>query len=234
MNCLEKGLMQKYLLRRFFVCVSFVACISFFSCTPTMEVQAQADGSYIISYDVTLGKVFMDTVASVADASTASSPFSVFDATVFQSQLSSAGLSNVSVKTPSANQLSISTPITENGRDIFSKAKLISIERVSGKKTMTLMLSPESVQAIYNTLPDVTRSYIDLFMAPVFTGDYMPKSEYVELVSMVYGKALTDELLGASISLVLASPNKKAQQRFSVSLVDLMLLEKPMLFSVSW
>lgn len=217
----------------FFACLLLVVCISFFGCTPTMEVQAQADGNYTISYDVTLGKVFMDTVTSVSGASS-SEIAPIFDEKSFQSQLSDAGLSNVSVKTPSANRITIFAPVPKNGRDIFSKANLISNERVSGKNTLTITFSPESVRAIYNTLPEITRSYVDLFMAPVFTGDSMPKNEYAELVSMVYGKSLADELLNASLSLVLVSPDKKAQKKFQIPIVDLMLLEKPMSFSINW
>lgn len=222
---------DKIVRRKIVIFLLCAVCVFFLGCTPTMEVQAQTDGNYSVSYDVALGKVFMDTIASVAGEEQKTS---IFDANEFQSQLTASGLANVAVKTPAVNQLAISTQINTKEKGAFPASKIISSERIGGKNQMTLMLSPESVRAIYNALPERTRSYIDLFMSPVITGDTMPKSEYTELVSMVYGKLLADELLGASLSLVLSAPNKKAQQKFSVPIIDLLLLEKPMSFSISW
>lgn len=219
--------------RRSFFCSLAVGllCFVLFSCTPVLEIDAKSDGGYNVSYSVKFGNFFLDTIYSMTGMERGSY---IFDAREFQSQFSAAGIKNVSVVLPSSDAIQLSAPLSPGGADVFAAMNLISRKNSAGRNTMTLELSRKTLGEIYDAFPDMARSYIDLFMAPVFTGDAMTKGEYIELVAMVYGQQLADEIALAKLSLTLSPPNKKGKKQFAIPLVDLLVADSPFVFSVEW
>lgn len=201
----------------------------FSGCTPTLEIAASADGSYHVSYSVSLGKELTNTISSAQGTSSF-----VFDVKEIENQFSQSGITNIYVRSPDAKSLSISTILSKNINSIFYNAGVISQSRTYNQTTMTVSFSPESIRRVYDEMPQTARAYVDLFMAPVFIGETMTKTEYVELVSMVYGQSLANEILNANLSLVLTSPDKKIRKQFSIPLVDLMLLTETKNYAMAW
>ena len=56
-----------------------------------------------------------------------------------------------------------------------------------GRKTV-LRISPENIASFLKILPQESRDFIDMLMAPLFTGDAIPPAEYEELIGAAYGK----------------------------------------------
>ena len=95
--------------------------------------------------------------------------------------------------------------------------------------------TPANLSALYASLPETVRSYIDLFMAPVFSVESMTKSEYLDLVASVYGQNLADEIAGSSVSIVLSAPDASGKKKkVSVPLADLLAASAPLTYTVSW
>ena len=69
-------------------------------------------------------------------------------------------------------------------------------------------------------MPSIMRSYIDLFMAPVFTEEEMSNEEYLELISSVYGQILADEIKTSTVDFIVVLSDGKTKQ-FSLELIDL-------------
>lgn len=201
----------------------------FAGCTPTLEIIASEDGSYRVSYSVSLGKELTNTISSAQGTSSF-----VFDVKEIETQFSQSGITNISVRSPDARSLAISMLLSKNINNIFYDAGIISQTRTSNKTTMIVSFSPESICTVYEGMPPTTRAYMDLFMAPVFVGDTMSKSEYVELVAMVYGQTLADEILNANLTLILTSPDKKTRKQFIIPIVELLLLTENKSYSLSW
>ena len=74
------------------------------------------------------------------------------------------------------------------------------------KQQTVLRISPENIAAFLKTLPQDSRDFIDLLMAPLFTGDSIGPSEYEELISAAYGKKIAAELRNASFVLTVDVP----------------------------
>lgn len=201
----------------------------FSGCTPTLEIAASADGSYHVSYFVSLGKELTNTISSAQGAAS-----TIFDVKEIEKQFSQSSITNISVKSPDARSLAISMLLSKNINSIFYDAGIILQTRTSNKTTMAVSFSPKSIRKIYDGMPQTTRAYIDLFMAPVFVGEAMPKNEYIELVAMVYGQKLADEILNANLTLILTSPDKKMRKQFAIPLVDLLLLTETKSYELMW
>lgn len=227
-------------MKHLFLPVTFFGIfIMFSSCTPTLELQAQNDGSYGISYNVKFGNNFLNTFASVTGWQRG---MPLFDTDKMKSEFLSAGIANVSVTTANENQLEFQAPSVKSDNEILSKSKLITQEKNSaGKNTMRITLSPESMKSMYASLPEATQMYIDLFMAPAFTGDTMTKNEYVELIALVYGEPLANEIKDANLTLVLKAPNSTSNKNsasnvrtFYIPLVELLVISTETAYDISW
>ena len=76
-----------------------------------------------------------------------------------------------------------------------------------GRK-VAVKLSPENIASFLEMLPQESRDFIDMLMAPLFTGDKIPLAEYEELIGAAYGKKIAAELRSAEFVLTVDVPYK--------------------------
>ena len=200
----------------------------FASCMSSVELHANADGSINILYDAAFDSAFIEIMQSLSGESGQQ----LFDADEMAAQFRAAGVNDVCIVSPADTSLGIRLRLPKNGIDPVSQAGCIS----RSDNALSLTLSPESCAKLYTLLPETMQSYIDLCMAPLFLGDPMPQSEYVDLIASVYGQALADELKRSKIKISLFTPNdgKKASKTVELSLTELLTSTKPVSFSVAW
>ena len=67
-------------------------------------------------------------------------------------------------------------------------------------------LSPKSISSFLEMLPQESRDFIDMLMAPLFTGEKIPPAEYEELIGAAYGKKIAAELRSAEFVLTVDVP----------------------------
>lgn len=82
---------------------------------------------------------------------------------------------------------------------------------------MTISLSRESVNAIINQLPPETADLLELLMAPVFTGEQLSRSEYLEIISAAYGEKIAKEIATATCTLCINAPTEIASTHVSTT-----------------
>jgi hypothetical protein len=107
----------------------------------------------------------------------------------------------------------------------------ITIDRFSGPRLLTLFS------------PDV-RDYLSALMAPVATGEALSQQEYLVLVQSVYGKAVAEEITASRIHLTIDFPGSissiqggrasENRAEFTIPLGDLLVLDSPLRYEVSW
>lgn len=83
-----------------------------------------------------------------------------------------------------------------------------------GRKAV-LRISPENIASFLEMLPQESRDFIDMLMAPLFTGDNIPPAEYEELIGAAYGKKIATELRSAEFVLTVDVPYKIQTARIS-------------------
>ena len=74
-----------------------------------------------------------------------------------------------------------------------------------GRKAV-LRISPENISSFLEMLPQESRDFIDMLMAPLFTGDKISPAEYEELIGAAYGKKIAAELRSAEFVLTVDVP----------------------------
>jgi hypothetical protein len=115
----------------------------------------------------------------------------------------------------------------------------------NGKCTITLNRAA-APRVVSKLSPDVA-DYLSALMAPVITGEALSKGEYLGLVRSVYGRGVADEIAAARIQGSLDFPKpisairggvvsgaSKNRGEFDIPLLDLLVLETPIHYEVSW
>jgi hypothetical protein len=107
----------------------------------------------------------------------------------------------------------------------------MSLDRRSAPQVLPL-ISPE------------VGAYLEALMAPALTGEALSRGDYLALVASVYGRPLAEEIAAGRIRLLLDFPRALTQVRggtasgkraeFDLPLLDLLVLETPLVYEASW
>jgi hypothetical protein len=109
---------------------------------------------------------------------------------------------------------------------------------------LTIRVDRQNAPAILALLSVEVASYLGALMAPAATGEKLGRQEYLDLVAAVYGPPVAEEIAAARIKAALEVPRPvtgvrggQAQGRralFDLALTDLLVLEKPLDYEVTW
>ena len=148
---------------------------------------------------------------------------------------------------PSALDGSISVP---NLANFFvsggERSRFISYTegRNKGSSSIIINLDRESAPDIISKLSPEIEGYLSALMAPVVLGETSTKQEYLDMVAMIYGRSLSDEISAARIRAFIEFPRPVSsalggrvsgkQVEFEIPLADLLVLERPLRYEVNW
>ena len=240
----------KYLYSVFYL----VVLIAVTGCSGKLSVQAKSDQGTDIQFSATVGQVISSTLSSFS-SSIAGGKYSgggqnLFSAPSIKNAFNGSDFTNVSVSTPSSDSLDIAASIPPASKQTHATGGIRASDIVScTSNKMTLQFSPASLQKLSADLPKDTKAYLDLFMAPAFTGEKMDRSEYKMLIASIYGEKIASELEKAQITVSLSCPKGKkisasslptgakvtsSTATFDLPLMDLLTLSSARSYSISW
>ena len=168
-----------------------------------------------VKYSTKLGKALFDSFYVFAGETESER---IFDTEQFKQIFSEGGLKNVSAESKVIDEISIQGDIDGNNGDFISGSSIIKSS--NNGKNVEIEFSRNNLLKMYDNMPSIMRSYIDLFMAPVFTEEEMSNEEYLELISSVYGQILADEIKTSTVDFIVVLSDGKTKQ-FSLELIDL-------------
>ena len=168
-----------------------------------------------VKYSTKLGKALFDTFYAFAGETESER---IFDTEQFKQIFSEGGLKNVSAESKVIDEISIQGDIDGNNGDFISGSSIIKSS--NNGKNVEIEFSRNNLLKMYDNMPSIMRSYIDLCMAPVFTEEEMSNEEYLELISSVYGQILADEIKTSTVDFIVVLSDGKTKQ-FSLELIDL-------------
>ena len=112
----------------------------------------------------------------------------------------------------------------------------------SGKLAIHLdkSITPQILKQIYPEAVD----YLSALMAPAATGEALSKVDYLMLVESVYGRPLANEISAARVTAAITMPGAVKSVKggtysgsvalFDIALVDLLVLEQPLDYDITW
>ena len=217
--------------KNIFILLIFGFICLFTSCSPVLKVAVAPNGDISYSVESSVAPIIEETVRSFTGAG---EDLPLFNETQILQALNTAGLEQVSVKTPSNSSLVISAKIdrveskpavtTNLGSGIVCEDMVPQIagaigychSNQAGQRKLALTISPNVLQQIMAIMPLETVEYLDLLSAPILTGETMSASEYIDLISVIYGDSVAKELKNAAIKILVTVPS--SVQSASVSI----------------
>jgi hypothetical protein len=226
----------------------------FASCSGRIEGALRQDGSAELTLDAALQPEMTRLLSSLARVmgNNAAAGGPLLDGPdIARSMAAAPGISAVSLRNqgPAAiagtvsifrvdSFLALPNSALPNGR---SAAPFIRYDP-AGKLVITM--DHDSGPRILLLLSEDVNDYLSSLMAPVATGETLTRAAYLNLVGSMYGRPVADEIAAARIQVSLAFPRSVKEVRggtsqggraqFNVPLVDLLVLEQPLVYEVSW
>ncbi len=230
--------------------IYLVALLGLASCSSKVNLTARTDGGTDVEFNTSFGKVLADTIKSISSTMGNSKSAEFFSAPAMQKALKDSDFTNVKVSTPNETSMNMSGSLPTADKQTHATGTLRAADFVScTSNSMVLKLSPKNLKAFAGGLPQSTKNYLDLFMAPVFTGESMSREDYKMLIASIYGENIANELDKSSISINMAPPKGKTiktasipkngsksadKATFSIPLLDFLTLNSEQNYNIKW
>ena len=109
---------------------------------------------------------------------------------------------------------------------------------------LAIRLDRESGPPTLRRMSDEAADYLSVLMAPLATGEALGRSEYLPLVTSVYGEGVAAEIAAARFKAVITVPGtiksvkggsfSGREARFDIPLLDILVLETPLDYEITW
>ncbi|NLK46741.1 MAG: hypothetical protein GX297_08860 [Treponema sp.] len=175
----------------------------FTSCTTSVSLEARQDKTGAVAMQTKISPSVQALLSSLAGAD---STEALFDEAQIRASLKAAGFAVTGLKFPSKSALTV-TAETKNITTMLRGSKdFISVTGDNGISDMRIKLSPENIRKAVAIMPEDTALYVELLIAPVFTGEAMTAQEYTDLIAIAYGEKIAQDLLKAKVNLMFSVP----------------------------
>jgi len=237
---------MKSLFNRLFCILTLLVLPSLFSCAAKIDGNIRANGSAVLTVNMSIGQKMTALVKSMAAAG-GQEPLQILDGQAISKSMSgSPGIEAVSLKNTSQSAVDGQIKISKvnlflsstDGKGFVTFAQEVS----TGKCVFSINI--DNSQIILGHLSKDISDYLNAIMAPAASGEKMTKAEYLELVGSFYNKGISDEIAASKIRVSIEFPGavtsvkggtysgKKAN--FDIPLVDLLVLQTPLVYEVNW
>ena len=124
------------------------------------------------------------------------------------------------------------------------KGRFITFTEGRDASSLVITLERDYAPEIISLLSPEVEEYLSALMAPVVLGEAMTRQEYLALVASIYGPPLSGEIAASRIKASIEFPRLIRSIRggrasgklaeFDVPLLDILVLENPLSYEVSW
>ena len=204
--------------KKIYTTIYLICLMAFTGCGTKISVRPLENNESEISLELELGKTIEETLDTAMSGLTEiegnENQVNFFDAPSIEKSLAAAGFKNIKITTPARTKLNLSF----SGKFDFAESE---------KNKTCIKLNQDTIKNFSTSFGEEFKSVIDLFMAPVLTDEEMSADEYAELVAVVYGQKVADELMHSSVEFSVVSKNGKSKS-YKSPLAELMTLTNEM------
>ena len=170
---------------------------------------------------------------------------------ISSSMAASPGISSVNLVNtgPAALEGGVAVSRVEDFISAVGERRFISywegLDRGRSSGRILITLDRETISELLVLFSTQAIDYLTALMAPAVLGDDISKEEYLVLVNSLYGQGIVDEIRDAMILASIDFPapitairggtvSGSRRAEFALPLLDLLVLENPMSWEVSW
>jgi len=216
------------------------------SCSARIEGSVMAGGAAEISIRTSLEPRTMILIRSLKGFMGGASDGQILDGqSISRSMALAPGIRSVSLRNTSPQALEGTISISHVGNFLSSgEGKFITFTESTEISSIVVVLDRDSAPELITKLSPEVEEYLSALMAPVVLGERMSKREYLDLVASIYGRPLADEINAARILASIEFPRRLKtvhggnftgnRAEFDIPLIDILVLEQPLRYELSW
>jgi hypothetical protein len=155
------------------------------------------------------------------------------------------GIASVSLKNTTPSGVEGNVRISKISDFLSSKQSgFINFSQTSSGGRCEINISLDKGPQILESFSEDIAAYLNALMAPIASGERLSKREYLELITSIYSKGVSDEIAASRIRASIDFPGAVTAAKggtftgrraeFDISLLDLLVLETPMTYEVTW
>lgn len=225
-NFLRK-LYRKFATTIFYFIAIFTISLIFCGCPANLKIIANSDKTFSLEFNSIFGEKLVCALedlsqisaqfsenAAIGDVQNQSQNFDlsqIIDTKKIEDELSAQHFSQSQVtiqrKFEKAYNFIASAKIKNIAR--FPKECLSQEEMPGGKKRVVFSLGAKSLRAALLHDESTLKTFAEILMSPLVTGEEMSAEEYEDLLSEIYGKGVASELLSGKFKVDFVCPNGK-------------------------
>jgi hypothetical protein len=221
------------------------ALLPFLSCAARINGSLSADGSAALTVGVSLEPRMTSLIRRLSAAGGAADGPALDGPAIAQS-MSVSGIASVSLRniTPAAVEGTVQVLNINEFLTAAGGRRFIEFEQGRAGGSCRISINRDNGPEIIEKLSTDIADYLNALMAPLATGEELNKREYLELITSVYNKPISDEISLSRIRASIEFPGQITSVRggtssgrradFDIYLIDLLVLEEPLIYEVRW
>lgn len=170
----------------FYFSIISILIFTIFSCSPALSISLKNDDSADIQLEISNTESFFSNFSAFMDFS----EDNFYDKEILSLNLEELGFSNINLETGKNADLKLFAQL-KNLSNLEQENPLSSLF-IKNENSFEISINPDNLIDILETLPEIT-DYLDLLMAPVYTGEKLSEQEYLELFASVYGESFAKD-----------------------------------------
>lgn len=170
----------------FYFSLISILIFTIFSCSPALSISLKNDDSADIQLEISNTESFFSNFSAFMDFS----EDNFYDKEILSLNLEELGFSNINLETKKNADLKLFAQL-KNLSNLEQENPLSSLF-IKNENSFEISINPDNLIDILETLPEIT-DYLDLLMAPVYTGEELSEQEYLELFASVYGESFAKD-----------------------------------------
>lgn len=226
-----------------------IASLAFISCSPAITLKVRSGETDTASFSAVLSPTAENIVRRLTDSESTKSGTNTASGTLYDREailvsLAHAGFRADSLEFSGRAGIKLALALVKTDGFLGNAVNLRKDER-----KIAITLSRDTLAKALDLMPPETRDYLDLFMAPAFTGETMTNGEYEELIAATYGKTLATELKNSFFTLSVQCPAAATGAKitapgtaskngntvtFRLPLSTLLILSNPVIAEINW
>jgi len=222
------------------------ALLPLLSCATNINGALAADSSASLSISVSLEPQMTSLIQRLSAAAGQSGGPALDGQAISRSMSQAPGVASASLRNTSP--AAIEGPVRISAISDFLAAAdnrgFIQFEQNAAGGRCLINISRENGPAIIELLsPQITDS-LNALMAPIATGEIMTKPEYLDQIAVFYSRPLSEEIAAsrirasidfpAAVTSVRGASSSGRRVTFDIPLLDLLVLETPLVYEVRW
>ena len=220
----------------------------FSSCVTDISGQVRTGGAAQLTLSTSMGPRTTALISALRMFSGEGANAPILDGPTISHSLSLApGVRSVSLSNTRADTMRGNISISNIGDFLAlpnTESRFITFTESREASTIVVNLDRASAPQLISLFSPEITGYLSALMAPVVLGETMSAREYLDLVASIYSRPLANEIAEARIHGILEFPRSITsiqggtfsgnKAEFDIPLLDILLLEKPLRYELSW